>query len=194
MGIRSLKKAYEEEVSKNDISFLTKKSLRWFFEHTKKHTSNVNWSHAKAQGREGRPIPGRFFVYQYDPKFKDKLPYYDTLPLVLITSVTAKGWYGINFHYMPPQARMVIMEAMLKTLNNPTWSDDYKLRINWKKAVAIASKVGKHAFLKHSIKQYLASHLKTPLIELYPENWEMCLFLPMSKFKKSTASRVWANV
>src|SRR5690606_41052373 len=49
-----------------------------------------------------KPVPGRFYLYKYDPKTKEQMPYYDAMPLVLITDVTPDGWYGINFHYMPP--------------------------------------------------------------------------------------------
>jgi hypothetical protein len=116
------------------------------------------------------------------------------MPLVLITDVTPDGWYGINFHYMPPAVRLRIMEGFYDTLKNTSLSDNLKLKSNWKRAVSIAKAASSHHYLKHSIKRYLANHITSPLVELDPEHWAMCVFLPLSRFKKKSTSFVWGDV
>ena len=43
---------------------------------------------------------GRLNMFLYDPKYKDKLPYYDVFPLVLPIQRYSDGFLGINFHYL----------------------------------------------------------------------------------------------
>ena len=47
-----------------------------------------------------RPSAGRMSMFIYDPKLKDKLPYYDTFPLVLPIETYSNGFLGINLHYL----------------------------------------------------------------------------------------------
>ena len=52
-----------------------------------------------------RLIPGEMYLFFYDPKHKDTLPYYDRLPLVLPFRKVPDGFYGINLHYLPYMMR-----------------------------------------------------------------------------------------
>ena len=45
-----------------------------------------------------RIYPGDMYLFFYDPKMKDTLPYYDRMPLVLPFSLVTDGFYGINLH------------------------------------------------------------------------------------------------
>ena len=48
----------------------------------------------------GRLSAGRMSMFFYDPKFKNRLPYYDTFPLVLPLETMRGGFIGLNFHYL----------------------------------------------------------------------------------------------
>ena len=52
-----------------------------------------------------KPRVGQMYSYIYNPKTKDKLPYYDMVPLVIPVSYTNNGFYGLNFHYLSLQER-----------------------------------------------------------------------------------------
>ena len=54
------------------------------------------------------PSIGQMYMFQYDPKYKDVLPYYDRFPLVIPFEQTRRvgiaqgdGFYGLNLHYLP---------------------------------------------------------------------------------------------
>lgn len=195
MSIKRLKDKFQKAASKQGMEVLSQESLQWFYDFTKKFAKTATFGKMKDEGKIAtRIVPGRLYLYKYDPKTKEDMPYYDAMPLVLVTGVTPQGWYGINFHYMPPKARFKIMEALLETLNNPAYTDHFKMKINWEKAVRIARGVGANRYLQHSIKQYLGNHLTSSMIELHPEAWEMALFLPLQKFKKKGSSFVWKDV
>lgn len=195
MAYNKLQEKFEAYRRKKGISVLSKEALRWFHLYTNKYIKGASFAKSVDAGVfTSKPIPGRFYLYQYDPKTKESLPYYDAMPLVLITEVTPDGWYGINFHYMPPVARLKIMEGFYDTLKSTNLTDNLKLKINWKRAVAVANAISAHHFLKHSIKRYLANHITSPLIELKPKYWAMCIFLPLSRFRKKSATYVWDDI
>ena len=45
----------------------------------------------------GRPSAGRMSMFFYDPKFKNRLPYYDTFPLVLPIRTYERWFYWFKF-------------------------------------------------------------------------------------------------
>ena len=47
-------------------------------------------------------ILGKMYFYSYNPKWKDKLPWYDTFPLVFPIERYSDGFLGLNFHYGHP--------------------------------------------------------------------------------------------
>ena len=61
-------------------------------------------SELEDQGRlVAQPKLGQMYFYRYDPKFKDKLPYYDTYPLIFPFKYETSpnpGFWGINLHYL----------------------------------------------------------------------------------------------
>ena len=59
----------------------------------------------------GRPSAGRMSMFFYDPKFKNRLPYYDTFPLVLPLEPMKGGFIGLNFHYLPYGARFKFLQT-----------------------------------------------------------------------------------
>ena len=46
-------------------------------------------------------LPGNMYMFFYDAKLKDKLPYWDAFPLVLPFRKVPGGFFGLNLHYIP---------------------------------------------------------------------------------------------
>ena len=60
--------------------------------------------------RNNKPFYGKLNMFFYDPKFKKKLPYYDTFPLVLPLETYNDGFLGINMHYLPIPLRVRLLD------------------------------------------------------------------------------------
>ena len=60
----------------------------------------------------GRVSFGALNMFIYDPKLKNKLPYYDTFPLVLPLERYRDGFLGINFHYLPYALRARLLSRL----------------------------------------------------------------------------------
>ena len=50
---------------------------------------------------KNRVSMGKMYLFNYDPKHKDTLPYYDRYPLIFPVNKAPGGFYGINMHYLP---------------------------------------------------------------------------------------------
>ena len=56
---------------------------------------------------------GSMYMYFYDPKHRETLPYYDVFPLTIMVEPVRGGFYGLNLHYLPLALRAAIMTADL---------------------------------------------------------------------------------
>lgn len=135
------------------------------------------------------PEVGRMYFYRYDPKWKKELPYYDTFPLIFCVKNIRGGFYGINFHYLPPLARAKLMDALYSITSDERMDKKTKLRISYE----ILKSTSKFKEFVPCFKRYLYSHLKSNLVEIYSDEWEVALFLPVAKFEKASKSKVYSD-
>lgn len=151
---------------------------------------SVKWLVNKIQSAAGnkdlvRSVPklGGMYLYAYDAKFKDKLPFWDAAPLVVPVQFEAKGFSGINFHYLPVDQRLFLFKLLAGMRSNT--SRRY-IRISYKTLVALSTSIWKFAY-----KRYLFSHVKSRLLVIDKSEWEEALMLPVANFQKKTASFVY---
>lgn len=132
---------------------------------------------------------GRMYMYVYDPKHKDTLPYYDTMPLIFVVAFTADGFYGLNLHYVPPSVRAQIIEALTKNLNRTNITESRKVKMSYD----ILRKSSKFEIIKHCFKRYLFSHVKSSMLFIDPAEWDKTILLPTERFKKANKAAVYKN-
>ena len=65
-------------------------------------------------------------MFFYDPKFKQRLPYYDTFPLVLPLEPMKGGFIGLNFHYLPYGARFNFLQQLQSYASNAKFDQSTK--------------------------------------------------------------------
>lgn len=132
---------------------------------------------------------GHMFMFYYDPKHKEDLPYYDKFPLVFPVGRAKGGFYGINMHYLPLDLRAKLMDALYSTLNNRTFDETTKLKISYQ----ILTAASKYAEFAPTFKHYLTDHVRSKLIYIHPTEWDMALWLPTERFEKKGKTSVWAD-
>ena len=80
------------------------RSVQWYQRAVREYARGVNTFQEASQtdlGKEARTLTvGKMYMFSYDPKTKADLPYYDTVPLVIITEPMPNGFSGINLHYL----------------------------------------------------------------------------------------------
>jgi len=77
----------------------SKESLTWFRDRVRRIRTNSEQFYKQSDLQKSRRfLEGRMFTFFYDPKTKDKLPYYDTFPCVMIVETYGSGFLGLNVH------------------------------------------------------------------------------------------------
>ena len=76
----------------------TDESLKWFKKQLADMKSVNRQDLLKDENfkARSRPLPGRMFMYFYDPKHKKTLPYYDRFSLIFMVEKAKGGFYGLN--------------------------------------------------------------------------------------------------
>jgi hypothetical protein len=135
--------------------------------------------------RERGLLIGRMYFFAYDPKWKDKLPYYDTFPLVFPIRYYKDGFLGINMHYLDIRNRSALFGRLLELATNKRFNDRTRLRISY----SILQQMGN--LHEPCLKRYLLSHVRSAFIFVHPSEWEQALFLPVESFEKAPNFVVW---
>jgi hypothetical protein len=82
--------------------------------------------------QDARFMMGNMYLFAYDPKHKDTLPYYDRFPLIFPINKAKGGFLGINMHYLPPILRAKLMDQLYTVLNNKAFDESTKLSASYK--------------------------------------------------------------
>lgn len=130
---------------------------------------------------------GKMFMFFYDPKYKDTLPYYDIFPLIFPIGFQEGGFLGINLHYLPINLRAKLMDALYTTANNNKYDDTTKLKISYD----LLNSAAKFGPFSACLKKYLWDHVQGQFLYVEPSNWDTALMLPTERFQKATKSKVF---
>ena len=138
---------------------------------------------------ENRFRLGHMYMFVYDPKHKDTLPYYDRFPLIFPINKAKGGFLGMNFHYLPLQLRAKLMDSLYDVTANDKFDETTKMRVSYD----ILSGASKYKEFKPTVKHYLSSQVRTRLVYINPSEWDIALFLPTERFEKASKTQVWAD-
>lgn len=191
---RVLQKAARAGVSPS----VKRESRDWFRNQAKSLTvSPTRMIRSNRERLTDKPLIGRMYLFQYDPKNKATLPYYDRFPLVIpIGSGRTSGFasaggsfLGINLHYLPLPLRARLMDALYDVSTTKDINEETRLRISYN----ILQQASKYRFFKPCIKRYLVSQVQTKFFYIEPTEWEMALFLPLDRFVGANKSRIYRD-
>ena len=123
-----------------------------------------------------RPKYGIMNLFGYDPKHKERLPYYDTFPLIFPLEPAKGGFIGLNFHYLPPLARVRFLRSLANTTTDKKFDKSTRYRINWRN----------NEFMRKTAKHYLFNHVRTSFLNISADEMAIAIFLPVARFKKGS--------
>ena len=150
------------------------KSYDWY----RKKVQSMTTPGARGLINQGKatvaPKYGMMNLFGYDPKFKETLPYYDRFPLIFPIDFAKGGFYGINFHYLQPGARVNFLRQLSRFASDKNF--DSKTRYN------IGNLSGR--YYKKTIKHYLYSQVRSSFLNITAEEMAIAIFLPVARFKK----------
>ena len=129
---------------------------------------------------------GHMYAFMYNPKHRETLPYYDMFPLIFPVEVYSDGFLGVNFHYLDPGNRAVLMDQLSTLRNTDKFDERTKLKLTYKV-------LQRYARAKPCVKRYLNAHKRSPFVDIHADEWEVAIFLPVERFKKQNKKAVWAE-
>ena len=191
----AIKKPIQDVFDQNKFDLLTavKRSRGWF---EKQVASMAQQGITPNKVLKGEPshmrsaiMPGNLYMYVYDPKTKDDLPYYDRFPLVFPFRKTQDGFIGLNMHYLPYDLRINLLDQLLIFKNNSRWDETTKIKYSW----ALIDGVSRYKAAKPCVKQYLSGHVRSQFRQIYAEDWATAMLLPVERFVGASKQQVWTD-
>ena len=134
----------------------------------------------------GKPVIGNMYLFQYQAKWADKLPYWDMWPLIFPFDYAKNGFYGINVHYLPPNARTDLMVRLIKAQGTGgNMNENFRLKLNYDIITNFKPAIP-------CIKRYLFGQVQGKgLYGISGEDWSYAAALPLHKFQKESEKYVW---
>ena len=180
----------EFEAFRKGITPRSKESRAWFMNKAK----NLNVSRSKLMKEDpielrSRPAVGKMYMYFYDPKHKETLPYYDRFPLIIMVGPAPRGFMGLNLHYLPLATRAKVLDALLGTINNERYDESTRFRLSYE----MLKRASKLKAFRPCLKRYLSSHVRSRLAMVPAPEWEIATFLPTADFEKASSSEVYKD-
>lgn len=169
----------------------TKESREWF----RKKIKSLKSINREALMKEDplkqttEEIVGSMYMFFYDPKHKETLPYYDTFPLVVVVGPAEGGFYGLNLHYLPPILRAKMLDALMDITTNKKFNDSTRFKMSYE----LLARTAKLKYFKPCFKHYLNEHVKSKFAMVPAPEWEIATFLPTAKFEKASITAVYKD-
>ena len=163
------------------------RSVQWY----RSQISKLGTLNVPKTIREGNTvnavIPGEMYLYVYNPKMHEQLPYYDIFPLVIPFRRKIGGFIGINIHYLPYAIRMNLLKQLSFFATDARNDQDTRIKLSWR---LIESSI---RFLpaKACVKHYLLEHVKSRFLKIPYPDWVIASQLPIEGFMKEQKNVIW---
>lgn len=147
-------------------------------------------------------IPGKIYTYDYNPKWRDVLEYFDRRPMILSLGHFKAGntvlEMGLNLHFLPPKVVMKVMELTWKVYDLKLRRNiEYLMKEDWnqvplplyRNARKIYEIIG-HTNYKFAIRHYLRNRMKDLQIVEYTD-WKYVPLLDTKWVMGATRQQIW---
>jgi hypothetical protein len=169
------------------------RSARWFQDMIRQVGLNTNNPHRIMQSGIGKfvgsVVPGSMFLFLYDPKTKDRLPYYDTVPIVVVFQHAPGGFIGLNLHYLSPVLRYNLLLQLMLLVRDTTITSSTRMQLSW----SLLQNANRFPGAEVCVKRYLYSHLQSRLLKINPVDWKTAVMLPIDNFVRASRLSVFTK-
>lgn len=187
----TLKDVFER--NQYDLVTATKKSRSWFEQQvllmTKQQITPPRVLQGNPEQLTTRVMPGKLYMFLYDPKLKKELPYYDRFPLVFPFRKTPDGFIGLNLHYLPYHLRIQLLDRLMVYKSNTRMDETTRIKYSWE----LIDGVSRYAAAKPCVKQYLLGHVRSQFRQVISKDWATAMLLPVERFVGASNQEVWAD-
>ena len=186
---------YSDTFQKNQYNLVqaAQRSQTWFQQQarllTKQSIQPMRLINSEPERNRFRVVPGELYLFMYDAKMQDELPYWDMFPLVFPFRKLKDGFIGLNMHYLPYKARVTLLSRLMDFKTNRLMNENTRLKCSW----GVINGLSRYSFAKHCVHRYLANHLQTPLKKIDASDWATAMMLPVERFVGASKQQVWSE-
>lgn len=186
---------FEQIFKKNqyNLNDAVTKSRSWFQQQAlllgKQNIAPLRMINSDASKNVNRIIPGELYLFAYDAKTQDKLPYWDMFPLVFPFRRMRDGFLGLNMHYLPYHARVQLLDRLMEFSTNKRLNENTRLKYSW----ATIQGTSRLQIAEPCVKRYLLEHVQTPFKRIPAQDWATAMMLPVERFVGAGKQRVWSE-
>ena len=113
---------------------------------------------------------------------------YDEFPLIFLLAEEPGSLEGINFHYMTPKERIVLLGRMFEYLNNEDFDSRTKLfSVKFRRTIK-NNRLFRYA--RACYREYKPGRIDSKIIQVHPMDWELAITVPTERFVKPKGGRV----
>ena len=179
------------EKNKYDLKTAFRKSKAWYEQQMILLMKQINspWTVLKGNPTQltTKLMPGKMYMYIYDPLYKSSIPYFDRFPCTLLYKRSISGFSGINFHYLPYQMRVHLLFHLMQYKTNAKMDENTRIKYSWE---AIKG-VQKFAAAVPAFHNYNFGGLRSTFREIRAYDWTTAILLPVEQFVKAPDDRIW---
>jgi len=169
------------------------KSASWFqqqaFALNKQHLQPLKLIRAEPARNVATIVPGSLYLFAYDAKHQDTLPYWDMFPLVFPFRKLQDGFIGLNMHYLPYAMRMQLLDRLMDFKTNKMMNENTRLKYSW----ATIGGMSRFKLAGSCVHRYLSSQIQSPMKKIDSADWGTAMMLPVERFVGSTKNKVWTE-
>lgn len=123
---------------------------------------------------------GELLLFRYDPKHKEKLPFYDVYPLSIImsTGVSKAGEkyvISLNLHYLTQMERERLLTAIYKS----------NTKGGAQEVLALVQRLSYYPGFRHAIKMHLLNHMVGNVLSIPFDEWALAVNIPSGFISKN---------
>tara|TARA_R100000005_G_C4974345_1_gene186238 strand:+ start:666 stop:1253 length:588 start_codon:yes stop_codon:yes gene_type:complete len=170
-----------------------RRSAQWYQDQVKRLVGTSypgpQFQREYSENLTNRMLPGRLYLINYsNPITKDKLPYYDMFPLILPFNIESSLVTAINFHYLHPTSRIILLEKLSRFKIGDT-DIQTRIRADWN----ILSNFARFREVRPAVKKYRRSQIKGRLLFIQPDDWTTAAILPTEQFRGASKQKVYLD-
>ena len=151
----------------------------------------------KGVQRVSRPTePGKIYVFKYDPKHKEKLPWWDMSPIVLSLDSVELNDFGINLNLLPIMVKEELLDLVYDRFSSQIKNQSAGKRASNAKLQGELSLTwqGAKNFLKRfgydfAVRQYIRNRKSDQGVVSY-ENWSNIILCDFANLNGTTYGKI----
>ena len=137
---------------------------------------------------------GRMYFFRYKPEDpRNRGEVFDEFPLIFLLQEDGDNFEGINFHYLSPKLRFILLGLIYEYLKDTKLENPNRSKLYARRFKAKIANNRRFRYAKVIYRQYSPYQIKSKVVLVHPLDWEIAIQVPTERFKTKTGSRVQAR-